>query len=99
MNNDWTISQTRVIRRPPRLCPSGDDERRTSLILNISAFELNVDRSFSEYQAYGISKREIPVEKRFYRFQEPTGCLADRLPCGAIQITTFDGMVHTFSLN
>ena len=105
MNNEWTISQTRVIRRPPRLCPSGDDERRTPLILcisvleNISAFELNVDRASSEYQAYGIRKRKIPVEKRLHRFPEPTGCLADSLPCGAIQITKFSGMVRATSLN
>jgi hypothetical protein len=69
MNNEWTISQTRVIRKPPRLCPSGDEERRTPLILNISAFELNVDPSSSEYQVYGIRKRKIPVEERFRRLR------------------------------
>jgi hypothetical protein len=46
-----------------------------SVLENISAFELNVDRAPSEYQASGIRKQKIPVEQRPYRFQEPTGPL------------------------
>jgi hypothetical protein len=70
-----------------------------SVLENISAFELNVDLASSEYQAYGIRKRKIPVEKHLHPFQEPTGRLAEGLPCGAIQITKFSGMVREAFLN
>jgi hypothetical protein len=105
MNNEWTISQTRVIRRPSHLSPSGDDERRTPFILcisaleNISAFELNVDQASSEYQAYGIRKRKIPVESASIASKSLPAAWLTRLPCGAIQITKFSGMVRAVSLN
>jgi hypothetical protein len=53
------------MRRPPPPCPLGDDDRRAPLIRNISAFELSVDRGYSEYQVYGIRKRKFQVEKLF----------------------------------